>query len=325
MRRREVIAGLGAAAAWPLAAQAQQTPVVGFVSFASRDATLRGSWYRAFHEGLESHGWVSGRNVIIEYRFADDDPTKLAAIARELVSLKPDVIFVPTRPALPIVRDAVRSIPIVFVSLGDPVTEGWVSSLSRPGGNLTGVAGLSPNLAGKRLELLREVVPSLSRVGVLWNPANSAEVLAVQVTQTAAQSLGMSVAVEQASESGELDRAIGSIASANAGAVIVLPDPMFLGNRERLIRLIAGSKLPAIYMESDFVAAGGLLSYGPKFSDLFRRAAGYVDRILRGTKPAEMPVEQPTNFVLAINLRTANALGLTIPPTLLARADEVIE
>jgi ABC-type uncharacterized transport system substrate-binding protein len=211
------------------------------------------------------------------------------------------------------------------VSLGDPVAEGWVSSLSRPGGNLTGVAGLSPNLAGKRLELLREVVPSLSRVGVLWNPANSAEVLAVQVTQTAAQSLGMSVAVEQTSESGELERAIGSIASANAGAVIVLPDPMFLANRERLIRLIAGSKLPAIYMESDFVAAGGLLSYGPKFSDLFRRAAGYVDRILRGTKPAEMPVEQPTNFVLAINLRTANALGLTIPPTLLARADEVIE
>jgi putative ABC transport system substrate-binding protein len=191
MRRREVIKLLGGAAvAWPIAARAQHAtmPVVGFVSFAEREATLQASWYRAFHDGLQELGWMPGSNISIEYRFADSDPGRLAALAHELVRLKPNAIFVPTRPALPTVKDATATIPIVFVSLGDPIAEGWVASLARPSGNLTGVAGLSPELAGKRLELLRELVPSLAKVAVLWNPANRAEGVAVKATETAAHS-----------------------------------------------------------------------------------------------------------------------------------------
>jgi putative tryptophan/tyrosine transport system substrate-binding protein len=326
--RREFIALLGgAAAAWPLAARAQQPamPVLGFVSFAQREATLQASWYEAFHDGLRDHGWVPGRNLLIEYRFADDKPDRLAALVQDLVRLKLDAIFVPTRPALPAVRTATTTIPIVFVSLGDPVAEGWVASLARPGGNLTGVAGLSPDLAGKRLELLRELAPSLSKVAVLWNPANSAEELAVKVTETAARSLGMSLLVEHAGSPGEFHGAIAAIAQSDAKSIVVLPDPMFLANREQLVELIRQSRLPAIYMETGFVAAGGLISYGPNFTELFRRAAAYVDKILKGAKPGDLPVEQPTKFELVINLKTAKALGIEVPPTLLARADEVIE
>jgi putative ABC transport system substrate-binding protein len=328
MKRRAFITLLGGAAvAWPLAARAQQPtmPVLGFVSFAQREATLQASWYEAFHDGLRDHGWVPGRNLLIEYRFADDKPDRLAALVQDLVRLKLDAIFVPTRPALPAVRTATTTIPIVFVSLGDPVAEGWVASLARPGGNLTGVAGLSPDLAGKRLELLRELAPSLSKVAVLWNPANSAEELAVKVTETAARSLGMSLIVEHAGSPGEFRRAIAAIAQSDAKSIVVLPDPMFLANREQLVALIRQSRLPAIYMETGFVAAGGLISYGPNFTELFRRAAAYVDKILKGAKPGDLPVEQPTKFELVINLKTAKGLGIEVPPTLLARADEVIE
>jgi putative ABC transport system substrate-binding protein len=328
VKRREFITLIGgAAAAWPLAAGAQQPtmPVLGFVSFAQREATLQASWYEAFHDGLRNHGWVPGRNLLIEYRFADDKPDRLAALVQDLVRLKLDAIFVPTRPALPAVRTATTTIPIVFVSLGDPVAEGWVASLARPGGNLTGVAGLSPDLAGKRLELLRELAPSLSKVAVLWNPANSAEELAVKVTETAARSLGMSLVVEHAGSPGEFHRAIAAIAQSDAKSIVVLPDPMFLANREQLVELIRQSRLPAIYMETGFVAAGGLISYGPNFTELFRRAAAYVDKILKGAKPGDLPVEQPTKFELVINLKTAKALGIEVPPTLLARADQVIE
>jgi putative ABC transport system substrate-binding protein len=326
-KRREFITLLGGAAAWPLAARAQQPamPVLGFVSFAQREATLQASWYEAFHGGLRDHGWVPGRNLLIEYRFADDKSDRLAALVHDLVRLKLDAIFVPTRPALPAVRTATTTIPIVFVSLGDPVAEGWVASLARPGGNLTGVAGLSPDLAGKRLELLRELAPSLSKVAVLWNPANSAEELAVKVTETAARSLGMSLVVEHAGSPGEFHRAIAAIAQSDAKSIVVLPDPMFLANREQLVELIRQSRLPAIYMETGFVAAGGLISYGPNFTELFRRAAAYVDKILKGAKPGDLPVEQPTKFELVINLKTAKALGIEVPPTLLARADQVIE
>ncbi len=328
MRRREFITLLGGVAAtWPLPARAQHPvmPVLGFVSFAQREATLQASWYEAFHDGLRDHGWVPGRNLLIEYRFADDKPDRLAALVQDLVRLKLDAIFVPTRPALPAVRTATATIPIVFVSLGDPVAEGWVASLARPGGNLTGVAGLSPDLAGKRLELLRELAPSLSKVAVLWNPANSAEELAVKVTETAARSLGMSLVVEHAGSPGEFHRAIAAIAQSDAKSIVVLPDPMFLANREQLVELIRQSRLPAIYMETGFVAAGGLISYGPNFTELFRRAAAYVDKILKGAKPGDLPVEQPTKFELVINLKTANAIGVTVPTSILLRASEVIE
>jgi putative ABC transport system substrate-binding protein len=222
IRRREFITLLGGAAAWPLTAGAQQAkmPVLGFVSFAQREATLQGSWYQAFHDGLRELGWMPGSNVLIEYRFADNDPARLTVLAHELVRLKPDVIFVPTRPALPTIKDATTTIPIVFVSLGDPIAEGWIASLARPGANLTGVAGLSPDLAGKRLELLRELVPSLAKVAVLWNPANRAEGVAVKATETAAHSLGMSIAVEHAGSPSELDRAFSAIAQSGASRAV---------------------------------------------------------------------------------------------------------
>jgi putative tryptophan/tyrosine transport system substrate-binding protein len=327
MRRREFITLLGgAAASWPLAASAQPAmPVLGFVSFAQREATLQASWYQAFHDGLRELGWAPGRNLVIEYRFADNDPDRLAVLAHDLVRLKPDAIFVPTRPALPTVKEATTTIPIVFVSLGDPVAEGWVASLAKPGANLTGVAGLSPDLAGKRLELLRELVPSLSKVAVLWNPANSAEAAAVKATETAALSLGMSLIVERASNPSEIDRAIAAVTQSGAKSVVVLPDPMFLANRAQLVELIGKARLPAIYMETGFVAAGGLLSYGPNFTELFRRAAAYVDKILKGAKPGDLPVEQPTKFELVINLKTATAIGITPPTSILLRATEVIE
>jgi putative tryptophan/tyrosine transport system substrate-binding protein len=328
MRRRQFITLLGGAAvARPLAARAQQraVPVIGFVSIATREASLQASWYQAFHDGMRDLGWESGRNLLIEYSFADNKPDRLAALVQDLVRLNPNVIFVPTRPALPAVKEATTTIPIVFVSLGDPVAEGWVASLARPGGNLTGVAGLSPDIAGKRLELLRELVPSLLKVAVLWNPANSAEVAAVKATETAARSLGMSLFVEHIAGPGDFDRAIAAIAQSGAKSVIVLPDPMFLANRERLVELIRQSRLAAIYMETGFVAAGGLISYGPNFTELFRRASVYVDKILKGTKPADLPVEQPTKFELVVNLKTANAIGVTVPTSILLRATEVIE
>ena len=327
MRRREFISLLGSAGAWPLAARAQQSTMslIGFVSFTSREASLQASWYHAFHERFVDHGWVPDKSITIEYRFADNDRNKLATLAQELVRLKLDAIFVPTRPALPAIRDATRTIPIVFVSLGDPVAEGWVASLARPGGNLTGVAGLSPELAGKRLELLRELLPSLSKVAVLRNPANTSEVVAVEATQALGRGLGMSVAVEHATSPSEFDRAIGQIASGGGQAVIVLPDPTFLANRRELIELINRVRLPAIYMETGFVASGGLMSYGPNFTQLFRRAATYIDKILKGANPADLPIEQPTKFELIINQGTANALGLAIPQSLLLRADELID
>jgi putative ABC transport system substrate-binding protein len=209
--------------------------------------------------------------------------------------------------------------------LGDPVFEGWVSSLAKPGGNLTGVGGLSPELAGKRLELLRELTPTLAKVAILHNPTNRSEEVAIRATETAAQNLGVSVFVELVSDSGEFDRTMSALVRNGAESIIVLPDPMFNAHRAELVQLIGQSRLPAIYMETGFVAAGGLMSYGPNLEDMFRRSADYLDKILRGAKPADLPVEQPTRFELIVNLKTAKALGLTIPPLLLARADEVIE
>jgi putative ABC transport system substrate-binding protein len=328
MRRREFIAALGGSAVtWPLAARAQRSdmPVLGFVSFGQREAALQSSWYQAFHEGLRDLGWVPGRNLSIAYRFADNKQERMAALAHDLVDLKPNVIFVPTRPALPAVREATTTIPIVFVSLGDPVTEGWVASLAKPGGNLTGVAGLSPELAGKRLELLRELVPSLSKVAVLWNPANTPEVVAVKTTEVAARSLGMSLIVEQATGPDEFRHAIAVISERGAQSIIVLPDPMFLANREQLVGLIAQLRVPAIYMETGFVDAGGLISYGPNLPELFHLAATYVDKVLKGAKPSDLPVELPTTFELVINLKTAKATGITAPTSILLRATQVIE
>jgi ABC-type uncharacterized transport system substrate-binding protein len=327
MRRRKFITLLCGAAAWPSLARAQQPamPVVGFVSISDRDTSIQSTWHQAFFQGLSDLGWTPGRNISIEYRFADNNPNQLPALVKDLVRLRPDAIYVPTRPALPAVREATTTIPIVFVSLGDPIFEGWVSSLAKPGGNLTGVAGLSPELAGKRLELLRELTPGLAKVAILHNPTNRSEEVAIRATETAAQNLGLSVFVQRVSDSGEFDRAISALSRNGAESIIVLPDPMFSAHRAELVPLIGLSRLPAIYMETGFVAAGGLISYGPNTTEMFRRSADYIDKILRGAKPADLPVQQPTKFELVVNLKTAKALGLTVPLIMQMTADEVIE
>ena len=327
MKRREFITVfVGAAVAWPLSARAQSPakPVLGVVSISGK-ATVDLNWYQAFLTRLSDHGWVPGLNLSIEYRFADNAPDKLPMLVNELIRLKPDAIYVPTRPALPAVKDATTTIPVVFVSLGDPVAEGWIKTLARPEANLTGVAGSSPELAGKRLELLRELVPSLTRVAVLRNPANRSEEVAVRATETAAQQLGMSVTVVTLSQPFEFDDVIAALARSGSEAIIVSPDPMFNEHRARLVQLISRSRIPAIYMEPGFVPAGGLISYGPNLADINRRSADFIDKILRGAKPSDLPVEQPTKFELILNMKTAKALGLTVPPSILVRADEVIE
>jgi putative ABC transport system substrate-binding protein len=328
MRRRDFTNLVGVAAGmWPLAARAQlrAMPLVGIVTISDRDTALQGTWHKAFFQRLRDLGWAPGRNISIEYRFADNKPNQLPALVNDLVRLGPDVIYVPTRPALPAVKEATTKIPIIFVSLGDPVFEGWVSSLAKPGGNLTGVAGLSLELAGKRLEILRELTPTLAKVAILHNPTNRSEEVAIRATEAAAQNLGLSVFVELVSDSGKLDRTISALVRNGAESIIVLPDPMLNTHRAELVQLIGQSRLPAIYMETVFAAAGGLISYGPNLEEMFRRSADYVDKILRGAKPADLPVEQPTRLELIVNLKTAKALGLTVPPLLLARADEVIE
>jgi putative tryptophan/tyrosine transport system substrate-binding protein len=326
MRRREFIKLLAGATAWPLAARAQQAmPTLGVVSIAGREATFNAIWYKAFWERMLDHGWAPGRNFSIEYRFADHRPSLLPDLVKDLISRKPDAIFVPTRPALPAVKEATTSIPVVFVSLGDPIAEGWISGLARPEGNLTGIAGLSPELAGKRLELLRELVPSLTKIAVLRNPANRTEEVAILATQTSAQKLGMSVTIVTLSDPGEFDNAIAALAQIGIESIIVPPDPMFNEHRSKLVQLIAQSRIPAIYMETGFVAEGGLISYGPNLKEMFRRSADFVDKILRGAKPADLPVEQPTTFELILNLKAAHALGLTVAPSILLRATEIIE
>ena len=327
MRRRKFIFATAGVAAWPVVARAQRVPpVIGIVSITTREAALQTPWYRAFNEGLREHGWEPGKNLFIEHRFAENDPRKLVPLVRELVRLDLRAIFVPTRPALRVVKEATTTIPIVFVSLGDPVAEGWVTNLARPNGNLTGVAGLSPELAGKRLQLLRELVPSLKKIAVLWNPSNSPEEVAVKAIEISARNLGMSSPVVQRVLSREkLRDAITSIVQAGGKSIVVLPDPMFFENRVEIVGLINQAGIPAIYMETGFVAAGGLISYGPKFTELFRLAATYVDKILKGAKPGELPIEQPTNFELVINLKTATALGVAVPTSILFRADQIIE
>jgi putative ABC transport system substrate-binding protein len=328
MRRRDFVRAIaGAVAAWPAAGHGQQmrSPILGFASFGQREAALQSSWYPAFHQGLREAGWIAGRNLSIEYRFANNEPERLAALARDLVDLGPDVIFVPTRPALPAIRKATATIPIVFVSLGNPVEEGWIASLAKPGGNLTGVAGLSPEIAGKRLELLRELVPSLLKVAVLWNPANSAEEFAVRMTEIAARELAIAISVEQLRRPADFDPAIARAAQSGAQSIVVLPDPMFLANREQLVGLIERARIPAIYMETGFADVGGLISFGPNLSEIMRRAASYVDKILKGAKPEDLPVELPSTFELIVNLKTAKAMGLTVPTSILLRATQVIE
>jgi putative ABC transport system substrate-binding protein len=316
---------LGVLAA-PLAADAQppaKVPQVGFLG-GSSPSTLA-TYIEAFRQGLRELGYLEGRTIVIEYRYAEGRDDRLPDLAAELVRLKVDVIVTAGNAATQAAKNATRTIPIVMALVADPVVTGFIHSLARPGSNITGVTTLSLELIGKQMELLKEIVPELSRLAVLWNPASPAQVRALKGIETAARTLGVEVQFVEARGVSELDKAFAEMTRKRPGALTALSNPMFDSQQGQIAEFSAQNRLPAVYSKTAFAEAGGLLSYGARFPDLFRRAAGYVDKILKGTKPADLPVEQPTKFELVINLKTAKALGLTIPPSLLVRADKVIQ
>jgi ABC-type uncharacterized transport system substrate-binding protein len=324
--RREFITLLGGAAAtWPLTARAQQPaklPTVGFLG--SSTASLNSQWVAAFLQRLRELTWIEGRTVAIEYRWAEGRAERLAEIATEFVQLKVDVILTYGAPPVIAAMQATSVIPIVFASAGDPVGNALVASLSRPGGNVTGLSIQGTDLAGKRLELLREVVPDLRRLAIMANVDAPGAVLEMGEVQPTASAHGLEVVTLEIRRAEEIAPAFEAV-KGRADALYVCTDALLGTHRAQINALALGAQLPTMHAFRDWVEAGGLMSYGPNFSDLFRRAAEFVDKILRGTKPADIPVEQPTRFDLVINLSTAKALGLDVPPTLLARADEVIE
>jgi putative ABC transport system substrate-binding protein len=310
----------------PLAAGAQpptKIPRVGLLLFGSpSDSATR--FVEAFRQGLRELGYVEGQNIAIEDRHAEGREHRLPDLAADLVRLKVDVVVAPGGVAASAVRNATKTIPIVIWA-SDLVGSGLVASLQRPGGNITGLTTLSAELSGKRLELLKEMVPRISRVAVLAYPANPALALQLRETQVAARTLGLRLQILEVRSPDDLDRAFGAAKKERAGALNILPSAFLFAHRKKLVDLAAESRLPAMYENRWYAEAGGLMAYGASFSDLYRRVAGYVDKILKGAKPADLPVEQPTKFELVINLKTAKALGLTIPPSLMLQADEVIQ
>jgi putative ABC transport system substrate-binding protein len=323
VKRREFIAGLSAAA-WPLVARAQQAAnryTVGFLSAGSENIALD----TGFVANLGELGWVEGKNVGFERRYAENRLERLPRLAADLVSLKVDVIAAPGTLAPLAAKQATSTIPIVMITAGDPLGSGLVASLARPGGNVTGMSLMAPDLGGKRLELLREVVPGLARVAVLWNAGNPYSALVFKETQAAGRTLGIAVQSLEVRAPSDFDGAFEAARRERPDALITVEDPFTLNYAQRVVDFTAAQRLPSLYGVREFAAAGGLMSYGASLVDLSRRAAGYVDKILRGAKPADLPVQQPSKFDLVINLKTAKALGLNIPPTLLALADQVIE
>jgi putative ABC transport system substrate-binding protein len=318
----------GALLTAPLAADAQQAAKIARIGYLAANLTVSLHMNEAFRQGLRDLGYVEGRNVVIEYRDAEGKPERLPALAAELVGLKADVIVASDTPAALAAKQATRTLPIVFIGAGDPVTSGLISSLPRPGGNVTGLSLLAPELRGKRLELVTQAVPGVTRVAVLWQPGGLGERTGkdqLKEVEVAARALGVRLQVVEARGPADFDRAFSDMTRARAGALTVLGSAMFANERRRLVDLAAKHRLPGVYGFREYVDAGGLMAYGPNVADLFRRAATYVDKILKGTKPGDLPVEQPTKFELVINLKAAKALGLTIPPSLLGRADQVIE
>ncbi len=317
----------GGLLAAPLAAEAQQAAKIARIGYLA-GALSANPHPEAFRQGLRDLGYVEGRNVVIEYRDSEGKLERLPALAAELVALKVDVIVAPPTVAALAAKQATKTIPIVFFVATDPVTDGLVTSLARPGGNVTGLSLLAPELVGKGLEQLKQAVPAVSRVAVLWQPGGAGERTEkdlLKAAEVAARALGVRLQFVEARGPADFDRAFSDMTRGRAGALTVLQSTMFFSERRRLVDLAAKHRLPAVYSMREFVAVGGLMSYGPNIADLFRRAATYVDKILKGAKPGDLPVEQPTKFELIINLKTAKALGLTIPPSPLGRADEVIE
>ncbi len=327
--RREFIGTLaGGLVAAPFAAEAQQAAMVPRIGYLSPNLTASPHTHKAFRQGLHDLGYVEGRNLVIEYRDAEGKLERLPALAAELVALKVDVVVAPNTVAALAARQATKTIPIVFAVAADPVTSGLVTSLARPGGNVTGLSILSPELVGKGLELLTQAIPGVSRIAVLWQPGalgERTEKDLLKEAEVAARALGMRPQVVEARGPEDFDRAFSDMTRARTGALTVLTSIMFVIERRRLVDLAAKNRLPTVYPYREFVDAGGLMAYGPNIADNYRRAATYVDKILKGAKPADLPVEQPTKFELVINLKTAKTLGLTIPLSLLQRADEVIQ
>jgi len=325
VRRREFIKLLGgAAAAWPLAARAQQMalPVVGMLSASS---AAKASFLAGFREGLRDAGYIEGQNVVIEARWAEGQYDRLPVLAAELIHRPAAIIVASGLPSVFAAKAATSTIPIVFTSAGDPVQLGIVASLNRPGGNITGVNFFSVEVASKRLELLIEVVPTVTVIGLLTNPNNPRTDVEIGQLQAAARTVGKQILVVKASGERDFDVAFETLVQERASAVLIPAEPLFFLWREQLVALAARHALPAMYDVREYTAAGGLLSYGLSLTDTYRLVAGQVARILKGAKPADLPILQPTKFELVVNLRTAKTLGLTIPESFLLRADEVIE
>jgi putative tryptophan/tyrosine transport system substrate-binding protein len=328
IRRREFIFTLGSAAAWPLAARAQhgeRVRRIGMLFTLAADDAAAQARNGAFLQGLQQSGWTIGRNVQVDARWAAGDADRARRYAAELVALAPDVILATGNAGTAPLLEVTRTVPIVFVHVPDPVAAGFVDSLARPGGNATGFIAFEYGLGAKWLELLKEIAPRVTRAGVLRDPTLASGPGQFAAIQSIAPSLGMEVTPVNVRDPNEIERAIAAFARSAGGGLIVTGSALVAVHRHLIIALAAQRKLPAVYVERFFVGAGGLVSYGPNFLDQFRHAADYVDRILKGAKPSHLPVQAPTKYELAINLKTAKALGLEVPPSLLARADEVIE
>jgi putative tryptophan/tyrosine transport system substrate-binding protein len=328
MRRREFIKVIGSAPAWPLAARAQQSEQmrrIGVLMAINADDPEAQARIAAFVEGLQQLGWTVGKNVRVDFRLAGIDAEILRKYAAELVALAPDVILTQSSTAVAPLLQATRTVPIVFTIVADPVGAGYVDSLARPGGNATGFTVFEYAIGGKWLELLKEIAPRVTRVAVLREAAVAAGPAQFGAAQTVAPALGVELRPIEARDAGEIERAITAFAQEPNGGLVVTGSSAATSHRNPIVALAAQHRLPAVYFARYFVTAGGLVSYGPDYVDQFRRAAGYVDRILKGEKPADLPVQAPTKYELVINLKTAEALGLVVPPALLARADAVIE
>jgi putative ABC transport system substrate-binding protein len=332
MRRREFITLLGGAAAWPLAARAQQAagkPArIGFLVTGNLESAEQRVTIEAFRLGLRDLGHVEGGSIAIAYRAAEGNMARLPGLARNLVELNVDFIVASATPAGLNAQQATATVPIIVAAMGDPVGDGLVVSLARPGANVTGMTFLGPELVPKRLGLLKEMLPGAFRIAALWHPNAYGERTMSDMRQQAAdaaRALGLELQFVQAHSADQLDHAFATIKGTRAEALFQFPSPMFFGERRRIVDLAAMYQLPTMFNARQFIELGGLIGYGADIAELFRRAATYADRILKGARPVDLPVEQPTKFELVINLKTAKALGLEVPPTLLARADEVIE
>ena len=325
MRRRQFIALLGGAAAWPLAAQAQQAAKVFRIGFLFYGSSGPSPELDAFQQGLREFGYIEGQNIAVEYRFASGQVERLRDLATELVRLKPDVIVAPATPASLAAKQATGTIPIVFAGVADAVGAGLIANLARPDGNVTGLTSISAELGGKRLELVKRLVNNASRVAVLYNPADRSNVLLLKELQEAAPALTLTLQPFEVREPSEFEGAFAAMTRDRADAMFGAAGILTFQHRQTVVDLAANSRLPTLWGHRQFVEAGGLMSYAVNFYDQIRRTAAYVDQILKGAKPGDLPVQQPTKFEFILNLKTAKALGLTIPPDVIAIADEVTE